>query len=357
MPLDGILGTRGGWLFNRNLKPRLSVILSYAVILLVWALAIVGASIHDNSLHLPPPGRGLLDHYGFQATFVVAPLMLGTCYFAISHFLCLLRNLDDVLVAGADPSTVRAIIKPHIESLFLRSDWRYLLVLMMIIGLGGSIWIFRKLDVPQNFWGNDVFNAMSYRYSFIAANLYLAVVWSVICPVVIFYVLHITASTEIIVARLRRRNLFRLNFLHIDNCGGMSGFGKLNFLIMLIYVWPFGAFYALSITHRYTYLSLIIGVIIVSALLIGQSIYGIYSVSKTITSEREQFVALLNQRIAKAMEGTRKNFTSAVAEMQYRDRVLAVTPFPYSKRIAAAVNVLRFAPAGIAIANFFHQIA
>jgi hypothetical protein len=353
MPFDAILGKRGAWLFNQESKPRLSVILSCAIIILMWALAIVGASIHDNNLHLPSPGRGLLDHYGFQATFVVAPLMLGTCYLAISHFLRLLRNLDDVLVADADPSAVRAILKPHIESLLLRSDWRYVLLLMMIIGLGGSIWIFRKLDAPQNFWGNDVFNAMYYPYSFIAANLYLAVVWSVICPVVIFYVLHITASAEIIVSRLRKRNLFRLNFLHIDNCGGMSGFGKLNFLIMLIYIWPFGAFYALSITHRYTYLSLIIGVIIVSTLLVGQSIYGIYSVSKTITSEREAFVALLNQQIAKAMEGTRTNFTSAVAAMQYRDRVLSVTPVPYSARIAAAVNVLRFAPPAIAIIKFF----
>ena len=352
MPLDGIPGTGGTWLFNQDLKPRLSIVLAFTVVLLAWALAIVAASIHDDNLHLPTPGRGLLDHYGFQATFVVAPLMLGTCYFAISHFLRLLRKLDDVLLTGADSGAVRAIIKPHIDSLFLRSDWRYMLLLMMIIGLTGSIWIFRKLDAPQEFWGNDVFNAMSYKYSFIAANLYLTIVWAIICPVVIFYVLHISASAEIIVSRLRRRNLFQLNFLHIDNCGGMSGFGKLNFLIMLVYVWPFGAFYALSITHRYTYLSLIFGVLIVSALLIGQSIYGIYSVSKTIASEREIFVALLNQRIAKAMEGTRKNFSSAVAAMQYRDRVLSVTPYPYSGRIAAAVNVLRFAPSAIAIVKF-----
>jgi hypothetical protein len=353
MPFDGIVGTRSFWLFNQRLKPRLSVTLSFVVVLLTWALAIVGASIHDENLHLPVPGRGLLDHYGFHATFVVAPLMLATCYLAISRFLCILRDLDEVLVPGAEASIVRGIVKPHIDSLFLRSDWRYALLLMMIIGLAGSIWVFRKLDTPQDFWGNDVFNAMAYPYSFFAANAYLTVVWTIICPVVIFYVLHITASTEIIVARLRKRNLFQLNFLHIDNCGGMSAFGKLNFLIMLIYIWPFGAFYALSITHRYNYLSLIFGVIIISVLLVGQSIYGIYSVSKIITSERETFVALLNQRIAKAMEGARKNFTSAVAAMQYRDRVLAVTPFPYSGRLAAAVNVLRFAPAGIAIIKFF----
>ena len=133
----------------------------------------------------------------------------------------------------------------------------------------------------------------------------------------------------------------------------MSGFGKLNFIIMLFYIWPFGAFYALSITHRYTYMSLIIGVVLITSLLVGQSIYGIYSVSRTIMAEQEAFVASLNQRISSAMDGSRKNFSSAVAALQYRDRVLAVTPLPYSGWIAASVNVLRFAPTGVAIVKLF----
>ena|SRR5947209_8330186 len=210
--INRALGRRGVWLFDAKLYPRPSVILLLAVIILLWALAILAASIHDNTLHLPSPGRGLVDHYGFQATFVVAPLMLVTCYYAVSHFLRLLKKLDNILVENADAATVHAIIKPHLDSLFLRGDWKYGLLLLMIIGMAGSIWIFRKLDAPDHFWGNDVFNATAYSYSFIAANSYLLVVWSLVCPIVIFYVIHVSASAEIIVARLRKRGLFRLTF-------------------------------------------------------------------------------------------------------------------------------------------------
>jgi hypothetical protein len=53
------------------------------------------------------------------------------------------------------------------------------------------------------------------------------------------------------------------------------------------------------------------------------------------------------------MEGVRKNFNAASAAMQYRDRVLAISPFPYSTRFSIAVNLLRLAPAAIGIAQYF----
>jgi hypothetical protein len=353
MPIEGISEWIGTGLFNKDLRPRLSVVLATIVVVLLWAIAIIGASIHDNNLHLPAPGRGLLDHYGFQASFIAAPMVLMTCYLALSYLLRLLRNIDQVLAPDANQKIVRAIIEPHIKSMFLRGKWRNGLWLLMIVGGAVSVWIFKKLDAPTAYWGNDVFNAMYYRYSFIVANLYLFVVWTIICPIVFFYALHITASVEIIVAQLKRRNLFRLNFLDIDRCGGMSKFGTLNLLIMLIYVWPFGAFYALHITHRYNYSSLIGGAITVSIALIAQSTYGIYWVSQTIKSEQESFVDSLNQRIGKGMEGTRKNFAAAVAAMQYRDKVLSVSLYPYSRGVSAAVNILRLAPTVLAVLKFF----
>jgi hypothetical protein len=353
MPVDGIPGLIGLRLFNPDLKPRLSIILAVAVITLVWAIVIIGASIHDNNLHLPTPGRGLLEHYGFQASFIAAPIAFTTCYFAVSYFLRLLRDIHQLLTPDANPAIVRSVIKPHVDSLFLRGKWRNGLWLFMVVGAAMSIAIFKKLDAPAKFWGNDVFNAMSYHYSFVAANLYLFVVWAFVCPIILFCVLHIIFSTQIIVANLKKRNLFRLNFLHIDKCGGMSKFGTLNFLVMTIYIWPSGAFYALHVTHRFTYSSLIAGAIIVSGVFILQAVYGIYWVSQTIMSERNSFVTSLNQRIGKAMEGNGRNFSAAVATMEYRDRVLSVTPYPYSGRILAAVKVLSFAPTALTVVRYF----
>jgi hypothetical protein len=224
-----------------------------------------------------------------------------------------------------------------------------MLWLFMLVGAAASIAIFTKLDDPSAYWGNDVFNAKSYRYGYIVANGYLFWLWSFVYPVGFFYALHLTFSMGIIVARLKKRNLLRLNFLHIDKCGGMARFGTLNFIIMVIYVWPFAAIYAFHFTHQYTYLSLIAGALGGSALFIIQSVYGIYWVSQTISEERKEIIAVLNDQIAKAMGAARKNFTEAGATLQYRDRVLSVNLFPYSGSIAVAVNVLRVAPTALTV--------
>ena len=86
---------------------------------LVWGCLVAGASLLDGTLRLPAPGRGLMEHYGFQASFVSAPLMLLTCLHAVSNFLRILAKIDDMLVPGADPAAVRSIVKPHVEFLAL----------------------------------------------------------------------------------------------------------------------------------------------------------------------------------------------------------------------------------------------
>jgi hypothetical protein len=354
MPIDGTssrLGTR--LFFSDQLLPRLSVVLGLILLSLVWVVIIIAASIADDTLQLPEPGRGLLNHYGFQASVLAAPLVLLTAYYAISYFMRILRDLHELLMPDADMSVVRAIIKPHVDSIFLRGKWRNILWFFMFIGVAISIAIFRKLDAPSEYWGNDVFNATYYRYGFVAGNLFFLWLWGFVYPVGFFYALHLTLSMDMIVVRLKRRNLLRLNFLHIDKCGGTSKFGTLNFIIMLMYVWPSAAIYAFHFTHQYTYLSLIAGACAISVLFIVQSIYGIYWVSRTIRSERKAVVALLNNQIAKAMDGARKNFAAAGATLQYRDQVLSVNAFPYSRNIAAAVNILRFAPTALAAVRLF----
>ncbi len=338
-------------LFDDQRKPRVAVIIGIVVVGILWTCAVFVAASVDQTLRLPAPGRGFLDHYGFQTCLLAGPLVLLTAYYAVSYFLQILRGIGDLLGPSADLSVVRSITQPHIDSLLLRDQWRNMLWLFMFIGATISIADFRQLNSPAAYWGNDVFNAMAYRHSFVVANAFLLWLWAFVYPVGVFYALHLTISTEMIVAKLRKRHLLKLDFLHVDNCGGMAKFGTLNLLVMLIYLWPCCAAYALHMTHRYTYLSLVFGGIAASAGFVIQSIYGVYWVSRSIKSEREQAIAELNDRIGSAMDGQRRNFTAALAAMQYRDRVLSVAAFPYSGSVAAAVNLLRYAPTAIAFAH------
>jgi hypothetical protein len=349
MPIEAISGRLGKRLFDQRMLPRKSVVVGIVVISLAWVPLITWASVEDHTLRLPGVGAGLLNHYGLQVSVLAAPLVLLTTYFAVSYFIRIFQNIDELLTPTADISVVREIIRSEFDSLFLLGTWRNMLWLFMFIGAASSIVIFSRLSAPKEFWGNDVFNATYYRYGFVATNSFFFWLWSVVYPVGVFYALHLTLSTSVIITRLQNRNFLRLNFLHPDRCAGMSKFGALNVMIMLIYAWPSAAAYAFHFTHQNNYPSLIAGACVVSILLIGQSIYGIYWVARVIRSERDVAVSHLNNQIAKAMHGEKKDFAAATAVLQYRERVLSVDSFPYSRGTSVAVNVLRFAPTALAI--------
>jgi hypothetical protein len=346
-----IVGSAPRLLFDDSLKPRRSVILGVLALTVVWGAVIFLAAANDHVLRLPGIGRGLLEHYGFMACFLTGPFVLLNTYAAVAYFLGLVRDIDQFLVDGADREAAGEIVKPHVESVFLRGRWKYMLFLFAFIGVAVSLADFAPLDHPEAYWGNDVFNARYYVASWATANSYLLLLWSAIYPIGLFYVFHLAISSQLIVINLMRRKMLRLNFLHIDRCAGMAKFGTLNLLLMLIYFWMALAAFALHITHRSAYASLVIGGIAVTALFVAHSIFGIAWVAKAIRTQRDEAVVSLNERIRNMMEGNKSKFTAAVATMAYRDRVLAVATFPYSGGISYAVNFLRVAPAAVVIAK------
>src|SRR5437899_512392 len=87
----------GRHLFDNELRPRLSLALSLAAVCIGWMSVIIAASESDHTLRLPYPGRGLLNHYGFQATVLVAYLVILTAYCAVSRFLRTFDNIEGLL--------------------------------------------------------------------------------------------------------------------------------------------------------------------------------------------------------------------------------------------------------------------
>ena len=204
---------------------------------------------------------------------------------------------------------------------------------------------------PSGYWGDDVFNAARYPYGFLTANPALLFVWSVIYPVALFAAVHMTVSAEIVGSRLIAAGDLKLDFLNSDRCGGLSRFGTMNALIMLIYLWPCGALFALHLTHRYTYTSLMVGAMSISVILTLQSVYGLYWIARLIASERQRTVATLNAQIDAAMRAGAIRSNEALLAMAYRDHVMAVSSYPYSIAVSRLVNVLRYSPAAVATAR------
>jgi hypothetical protein len=336
-------------LLGEDLKPRLRLVAGVLILFLMWGALIFAAAAQDRVLTLPSPGRGLLDHLGYQACFLIGPLILLNIIYGIAYFLRLLRDVDQLLVPDADRAIATEICAPHIRSIFLRSRWKYMLLLLCIIGVAISIANFIPLKHPEDYWGNDVFNAQYYLSSYIAANTYLFLLWSIICPLAFFYIFHVAISTQIIIMKLLRRDMLRLNFLHVDGCGGMAKFGTLNFLLMLIYLWIGFAFLGLHLTHQYNYVGLLFGFAALSIVFIAHSIFGIAWIARAIRTQRDAAVTSLNDRLRGMLDGKKSSFTAAVATMAYRERVMSVASFPYTSGVSFAVNFLRFAPGVLAI--------
>ena len=319
----------------------------------LWGALIAYAARIDGVDWMEGTGRGLWEHYGYLACYASGPLVALNAYLAYSYFRRLLRDIGQYVDPSVEAGEIAEILHSHVRSLGLGTrPSKFMLAMFCLVGLLFTIADIAQLNDPMSYWGNDVFNAEAYPFAWIAANSYLLVLWAIVYPVALFYVFHIAISGQIIVARLSKRGMLRLNFLHVDGCGGMARFGNLNLLLMLVYGWMAVAGGFLLITHRSQYLSLTVGGFALSALFLVHSVMGIYSVTRAVRRQRDDAVSSLNGRIRRMLDGKPQSFAGALATLQYRDRVLAVASFPYARGAAAAVNLLRYGPGLASLANF-----
>lgn len=353
---DGFVRSAHKLVFDAEMKPRPMFIGAVVACFVIYALLIYLASWADGTLILPGTGRGLLVHYGFQATYLTSAFVLINLVYVISLFIRLLKGIEQFVEPGCRPSLVAGIVSPHLDSIGLNSKWRRVLWLFAIIGLMGSIAIFRELDDPVKFWGNDVFNAKKYVFGYILANLALAFSWTVIYPAAIFFAIHITISSELIIRRMSEKNILNFDFLHDDNCCGLSRFGTLNFSIMLMYLWPLSAMLALHFTHSKNYMSLVVGAAIAFFIFIIQSFYGIYTITKSIGSAKKRALARINTTIYAGMENGDGGAVNALAALAFREKILSTHSYPYTSNILVSINVLRYAPAAVALAKYVRDV-
>lgn len=352
---DDLVRGAHGFIFDDEMKPRPIFIGLIVLLFSIYAGIIYLGSLADDALILPETGRGLLEHYGFQATYLTSACVLINLLYVISLFARLLKGIDLFVERGRDPALAASIVRPHLQSIGLRSKWRRILWLLMLIGLMSSIVIFKELDDPVSFWGNDVFNAKKYTFGYIFANLSLSFAWAVIYPAAAFYVVHITISSELIIRRMSKKGLLKFDFLHDDKCCGLSRFGTLNFAIMLMYFWPLVAMLSLHFTHSKNYTSLIVGAVIAFVFFSIQSIYGIYTIAKSITSAKKKVLSTINAQIYTGIESGTRGALIALAAMSFREKVLATHSYPYTSRIIIGINVLRYAPVVVSVIGFLRS--
>ena len=225
----------------------------------------------------------------------------------------------------------------------------------MIIGASFSVLIILKTFDPQSFWGNDVFNAAAYRYGFWVANTYLVLTWVVIYPFIFFYTIHMSISLFVILRNLRQRSLFRINVFHKDNCGGMSKFGTLNLLIMMIYLSPLSAMLALWWTHESGYLTLSIPALGLSLIIIVQSSIGISAITKVTRRKVSDALLLLSNELDKGIENLQGTESMAVPILLW-NHIRSIHTVPYTRNIGRFVTFVRYVPVTLSLGQMIASL-
>jgi predicted membrane channel-forming protein YqfA (hemolysin III family) len=144
---------------------------------------------------------------------------------------------------------------------------------------------------------------------------------------------------------MERDGVLRIDFFHSDNCGGVSRFGTINMIVMMIFTCILIVILALLETHNYRHRTTTVPLFCTSAGLILLSVGTVFYLHKAVQQQRRAALVRVNAMLNKSLDGplSREEFPNHL--LGIRSHLLALKTYPYSGVARSAVNVLRAAPA------------
>jgi len=317
------------------------------------ASLVIVCSYFEKTCKLPDDGRGLSIHYGIWAIFVGSPLLVIISSVAYFKFVRTIQDLGHYTIGSTMPSDLKKIVDKTLASLRLQTWTRYLFYLILLVAW--TCWLKNVIQTihPYDSYGNDVFDSYAHPWGFYSFKLYLAFLWVAVYPVMTYAALHIFASMIYILRYMGKNKLFRLDFFHEDECGGVSVFGEINLLLLSMTFIVLATVIAIKLTHLGNYPTIWGSIIVSFLLLLVQSIAGVYHIHLFVRSKKREVLGavnvFLNQALMKA--GQSKKFPGDLLAL--RNHVAAIRSFPYARGVRLFVNILRLSPAALGL---FHVI-
>ena len=302
------------------------------------------------------PNKGFAQHYGFWAIFVTTPIILFLTRRLLDKFLGSMRKLDDYCVnlTSEMRSQRDKLIHRHVESLSLHSRSVWIFVFVLFVFLCWWLLNIRTTISPFNTYRHDVFDAYSHFFGFYTAKIYGLLLFTLVYSVAVFVALHVTVSMISILKFLHRHDVLRINLFHEDNCGGTSRFGNINLIILAIYANFFTVMYMMYLTHRQTYLAIVVSLIACSFLAMAQSLSAVYYIHKTVAKKKREFMEAMTLKLNKRFTSSLKDDSPFPSDLlAFRNHVVDIHTFPYASGALVAVNFIRFAPVALGVISYF----
>jgi hypothetical protein len=326
--------------FSRRGYPSPSIIVGFFLFSLFQTGLVIAGSYLDGTFHLEHGGKGFLEHYGVWAILITDPLLMISTAFAWYQFRATIVDLPVVLVPNCR-AELRRRVAPYAHFVELKQNGVFLYILLVVLGCLAWINNVYQTNDPVRFFGHKVFDSTEFIFGFAANKLVLFVSWVLVYPACGFVTLSLCLSTFLILRRLRSAGLIKPSVFHPDGCYGLSNLGKLNVCLLVPFLLAFLVLFAILITHARAYASIVVPLIILTALFLAVSVITIQPIlSQAREAERNSYQLL---RTA-SMNLPHTDFSGAIAFAIERLCFGMSSGSPYSKTTRALLTVLRAIP-------------
>jgi hypothetical protein len=314
----------------------------------------------DNSWFLPSEhgfpqaGRGFLQHYGAWAILITDPLLLVASGFLDRQFCVTMLSLPTRPDRDAAKEVTHAL-RTWVPTVRGRGGIGLLYLLFVVIGIYS--WeqnVALTIDPlgPHHhaiFAHHDVFDSGLHIWSFLAFKACLFLSWTIVYPIVGFKFLTIAFATFSILRTTEKRHLLCPRVEHPDGCYGLKNVGTLNIAILAPYFLAFFVMYALWVTHQMLYGSILIPLIVVSAIFILTSFLIIFPAYLVLWRARNTEFRNLAQSSRRPPTGDRDLLQFAAKRLIFS----TANASPYSDTTRILIIAMRVTPlVGVAIKLF-----
>ena len=339
---------------RRFISRRLIAVLVY--LLLPCAMGI--AARLDGAWKLPGNDKGFSQHFDYWVLFLTTPIVLLITAHLLETFTATINSLDVLYVrasAELQRKTERLIAR-HLDHLSLRTipsiSLAGFLALVMLFFCIINVINTSSADAVRNTYGHDSYDALPHVLSFYIGKTYVFIVFPVVYAIALSVAFQVTYAMMSILRFLGNNDMLQVNLFHEDNCGGTSRFGDANLLIMLIYANFIAVRATMYLTHHTTYFVANAALLGCSVAAAGQSVLAVYSIHRVLVRKKRECIEALGRRLNVDVDTTLRvggRFSSDV--LAFRNHVAGLYTYPYAKPALAAVNVIRFLPAALAVAT------
>jgi len=324
---------------------------NFSLLLILAAAAVVVCSFIDNTIKLPGTGRGFSRHYGIWAIFAGSPVLVIVASITRASFLSTIHHLKTYTIGAALPNPLQAKVDKHIAGLNLQTKTRYALLLFVVVGHYCWLINIEQTIYPYDSYGNDVFDAYPHLLGFIAFKLYLGVLWVLVLPLLAYVAAHVFFSMMSILRYMSINKLFKLDFFHEDDCGGVSVFGRINLLITSMMFIVFLTVLAILFTHEGNYASIWSAIITTALLIVLQTTLGVYYIHTFVRCKKAEILEEINRALNRSLLIASQGGGFSQDLLSVRNHIAKIRSFPYAKGSRFLVNFLRLSPAAAGLLN------